>query len=112
MTISEIKQRVINKLPVTTEQYLELLRNDEPTFWAFLISNNPGNINNTLRHRLKEPYTELGFEPNQAALARTIEMIIQQGNEPELMEVLRYFELKPEGLDPVFVEVFTAEFLD
>lgn len=106
----DIAKKVKNRVPVSNEEYLYLLEKNPNAFWGFLITNNPGNINNTLRHELQEPYTELGFYPDKQKLARIIEMILQKGEQSELNEVLSRFELKTEGLTPEFVEAFKLKF--
>lgn len=107
----EIEKKVRAKQPVTVDEYLYLLNQSQQAFWAFLISNNPGNVNDTLRHKLAAPYTELGFNPDKVKLARIIEMIMQKNDESELMEVLKNFELKTEGLDEEFIKKFTQDYL-
>lgn len=106
--LTEIKNKIINKRQVTTDEYLDLIQNDTHALWAFLISNNAGNINNTFRNKLG--YTELTFEPNQKALARLIEQLLQKEEKTELTNVLDRFELNTKGLSPDFVTKFITFF--
>lgn len=106
--LQEIKNKVANKIPVSNDEYLFLIANDNSAFWAFLISNNAGNINNTLRHQLG--YIELGFEPSPKALARIIETLLIKGEKAELEKVMQNFVLDTRGLDSEFVQKFTNHF--
>jgi len=108
MNLDAIKKRIQNRQPVTESDYLELLRHDKHTFWAFLISNNPGNVNDTLRHKLG--YIELGFNPDQKAIARIIEIMIARQEVGELEQVLKNFALKTDGLTPEFINALQTEF--
>jgi hypothetical protein len=99
--LNEISNKVKNGIPVTVEEYIFLLQNSDAALWGFMIHNNPGNIHNTLRHKLG--YSELGFNPDPIALSSQITMMVQKGDTKELDKVIKDFVLIEQGFDPLII---------
>lgn len=104
--LNEIASRVRSGKKVTTEEYLALLQGNEEAQFAFMISNNPGNVNNTLRHQLN--YVELGFNPDPIAISAQIQMMLNNNERAELELVKHNFKLNPAGLDPQFINALNS----
>jgi hypothetical protein len=94
----EIKQRVLSGNPVSEKEYAYLLRHNKAAFFAFMIRNNPGSVNNVLRHELG--YTELPFAPDLKKMARIIGMMIEKGEANELHTLLSNFKLDLSKVTP------------
>jgi hypothetical protein len=99
--LNDIAARVRSGQRVSTDEYLFLLKHSEAAQLAFMVSNNPGNVNNTLRHQLG--YIELGFNPNPVAISAQLEMMLSKGERAELDTVKANFQLIEKGLDPAFI---------
>lgn len=106
--LKDIEARVKSGIAVSVDELIYLFKNNNAALWAFLIQNNPGNINGTLKYKLA--YSELGFDPNPEAIAKIINMALQRGEQNELIYVLDQFELKTENLDPNFVAALQTAF--
>lgn len=102
--LKEIAGRVSKGVHVNTNEYLHLLKNNIVALWGFMISNNPGNINNTLRHQLG--YIELGFNPNPLAIGKQIEMLYDKNEADEIATIKKSFILNEKGLEPGFINEF------
>lgn len=100
--LKDIEARYHAKKRLTEDEYLHLLQNNGSAKWAFLIRNNAGNINHTLRHILG--YTELGFYPNEIAIAKQISMMRERNEIAELQKVLSNFVLIEKGYSPSFIQ--------
>jgi hypothetical protein len=107
--LKELLHKLANRVPLTTEEYIFVVQNSDKALWGFMISNNPGNINNTLRHKLG--YSELGFNPNPTAIAAQIDMMIKKGEADEIDLVIKNFRLNTDGLDASFINEFNQLFI-
>lgn len=102
MTLQEIRNNVKNGIPVTEEEYAYLLRNDPSAFFGFLVSNNPGQLNDLLRHKLN--YTELSFAPDQKAIARLLDIIIDSKNQSEFDFITENVKIDTSKISPELLE--------
>lgn len=91
MELKEIKNRVLSGQPVTEKEYAFLLRNDKQALFAFFIQNNPGSMNNVLRHGLN--YSELGFNPDVKAISRIVDIIISNNDVEEIEYIIENFKV-------------------
>jgi hypothetical protein len=94
MDILEIEARAKNpKGKLTDAERAFLIANNIHAFWAFLIGNNPGNINDTLMHQMGYDY--LTFEPNKKAMGNIIEKMIEKNETDNLNKILSAFKFNP-----------------
>lgn len=108
MDISLLKQHVNAGGKLTEGQAAFLIRNDMPSLAAFMIENNPGSVNFALRNILG--YDHLKFQPDQAALARQMEIIINGGKSDELMTVVKNFRMDASKLPAKLAEQLQLQF--
>lgn len=97
MNAAEIAKRVDNKQRVTPAEYAYLLSQDRKAFFKFLTANNPGSMNDILRHKLGYTF-ELNFTPDQNKINRIVEMILQRNNQAEIKTILNNFQLNKAGI--------------
>lgn len=91
--LKDIEARVKAGQSVTPKEWAYLLHNNKKAFFAFLIDNNPGSMNDVLRHQMG--YSELKFSPDKMAMARIINNLIEKNDQHELHQVLTNFKLNP-----------------
>lgn len=108
MDLNDIEARLKNGYGVSNEEKAYLLRHNPYALSAFMIENNPGSIN--MRLRDKWGYNHLGFAPDAKKLARQMEIIIQREDLQVFEDVVRNFNLIPDGLDPNFIQEFVQQF--
>jgi hypothetical protein len=95
MDINDIATRLKNGDPVSDSERAYLIAHNPYALAAFMVDNNPGSVNLTLR---KLGYNHLGFTPDKKALARQLEIFIERGNTDDLHAVLKNFNVMPNGL--------------
>lgn len=106
MNLQEIKYKVQKGEPVTELEYAYLLRNDASAFFGFLVQNNPGQLNDILRHKLN--YTELGFAPDQKAIARILDFIIDSKNGEEFNFIVENVKIDTSKISPELLEAIQS----
>lgn len=95
MDILEIKGRVRRGENVSDTERAFLIKNDAESLAAFMLANNPGSVNFTLR---KMGYSHLGFEPNINALTRQLQILIDRGTTNDFNEVVKNYQINANGL--------------
>lgn len=107
--LKDIAQRAKAGKQLTYDEYAYLLANDREAFFAFLIANNPGSLNNILRHKLGYTH-ELGFKPDVAALTRICQMIVDKNTTDEIEAIITDFQFNEKGLSPKLIEALQNVF--
>ena len=110
MDFSFVKQKLMDGIPLNYRETAILLKNHMPSLSAFMIENNPGSVNYTLRNVLG--YNHLGFAPNQKALARQMEIFIESGNKNDFNQVVRNFQIDGSKLPEELVNEIKKEFIN
>lgn len=109
MDLNDIATRVKTNKPVTPAEFAYLIANDREAFMAFLIANNPGSMNNILRHQLGYTF-ELGFTPDPAKIQRIVQMILDNNNTKEIQTIAQNFKLNLNGLSPELYQAIHTQF--
>lgn len=110
MDIKDIAARLQNGYQVTHQERAYLVRNNPAALAAFMIDNNPGSVNMTLRQL---GYDHLKFEPDKKALARQLAIFIDRPDQENLKSfeaVKNNFILKSDGLPTEYVKELYAQF--
>lgn len=107
IVVRDIAQKVVAKKQVSPGDQVAFMRQDPEAMAAFMIANNPGSVNATLRAM---GYDKLGFAPNTSVLAHQLQTFINTGNWGDLNEVISKFILKTEGLHPDFINLYNKTF--
>jgi hypothetical protein len=94
---------------ITPEEYAHLIANSPEAFFAFLIANNPGSMNDILRNRLGYDF-ELQFKPDPAKITRICEMILERDNKQEIATILNNFKLQTAALSPQLLAAIQKAF--
>lgn len=105
MNAQEIAARLKVGNQVTDAEKAFLLHNDIHALSAFMIDNNPGSVNMTLRQM---GYDHLGFTPNPKALAQQIGMLIERKDVPALNTIVQNFEMTDKNVTPGFLRAWAA----
>lgn len=100
MDIKEIETRLKSGGKTTYVETAYLIRHNPEALAAFMIANNPGNVNFTLRDL---GYDNLGFEPKKESLIRQLQIFITQKNNEDFNEVVKNFKINTNGLLPEFI---------
>jgi hypothetical protein len=93
MNILEIEKKLKSGGTLTTAEQAFIIGNHPAAFWAFLVANNPGNLNDTLRTYLG--YKTLSFQPDGKTISRIITTLIEKGDTNALNTLLHYFKFNP-----------------
>lgn len=101
--VRNIGERQVEKPKVAPGDFMRLLRQDPEIMAAFMIKNNPGSVNATLRLM---GYDKLGFAPDVNVLAKQLQTFIDTQNWEDLNQVINKFSLKTDGLDRDFITLF------
>lgn len=107
MNLEEIQTRMLAKSPVTEAEKAAVIRNNPHALAAFMVGNNPGNVNFQLRNM---GYSHLPFAPDRVALARQMDLLINDNKRDTLDELANNFEVLPDGLHPEFLNEITNQF--
>jgi hypothetical protein len=107
IVIRDIAQQVKAKKQITAQDKIAFMRQDPEAMAAFMIANNPGSVNATLRAM---GYDKLAFAPNTSVLAQQLQTFINTGNWSDLNTVISKFILKEDGLNPDFVNLYKQTF--
>ena len=107
MDIKDIETRIKNGSVVSNTERAYFIRNNAEALAAFMVANNPGNVNFTLR---KLGYV-LGFEPKKEALIRQLQIFINQKNREDFLEVVKNFQISHSNLSPEFITELQTQFL-
>lgn len=99
MDLQDITKRVQKGLKVTPKEYAYLLANNRSAFFAFMIANNIGSMNDILRHRLGYSF-ELGFTPDLKAITRICDTILADNKTAEIRTILNNFQINTAALSP------------
>lgn len=103
MDTTQIADKVKQGLPVTHDEFVELITNDNEALFTFMIQNNPGSMNNVLRNQLGYTH-ELGVRPDAMAMGRVIQMILEKGDTKELAAILTNFRFDLNKISPKLLE--------
>lgn len=110
MDINQIAARLKAGTPVTDAEKAFLIRNNPYALAAFMIDNNAGAVNYSLK---LQGYDHLGFEPNKTALARQLTILLDRGTNEDLStfnQVVKEFNVMPDNLSEEFIREITAQF--
>lgn len=107
MNLQEIESRMLAKQPVTDAEKALVIRNNPIALAAFMVGNNPGNLNYQLRNM---GYKHLPFAPDRVALARQMDLLINDNKRDTLDELANNFDLLPDGLNQDFLNELTNQF--
>lgn len=105
----DIHDRLKKKQPVTEQEFVSFLQANKHALFAYLIENNAGNINDTLRHKLGYRF-ELGFAPDKVKIASIINKLIDKDDKNELHAVLSNFKLNEKNLTPELIHELKSAF--
>lgn len=108
MDEQDIAARLKAGYMVSEQEKAYLLSRNPYALAAFMIENNPGSVNYRLRNTWG--YNHLTFEPDAKKLARQMEIIIQRRDREVFEDVVRNFNLVPDGLSPEFIQEFVKAF--
>ncbi len=111
MDLKDVARRVKAGKKVSPDEFAHLIRNDRHAFMAFLISNNPGSMNNILRHKLGYTH-ELGFAPDVAKIQRIVQIILDRNIESEIKTIVENFKVNERGVSPELKESLALAFQD
>lgn len=107
MNLQEIESRMLAKQPVTEAERAFVIRNNPRALAAFMVGNNPGNVNFQLRNM---GYNHLPFAPDRTALARQMDLLINDNKRETLDTLANNFDLLPDGLNNDFLKEITKQF--
>ncbi len=108
LQLEDIKNRLRNGIFVSPAENVAYIRGDSEALLAFLIENNPGNVNQTLR---KLGYSHLGYLPNKTALSRQLQIFVDKNDVNSINEILNNFNLNRSLLTPEFLKEFDKVFV-
>lgn len=103
--LQDIAGRIKNGQRVTDDERAYFITHDPFALFAFMIDNNPGPVNMTLRQM---GYNHLGFAPDKKAIGAQVEILINRGEVEALSQITKNWILKPEGLTPSFINAFQS----
>lgn len=106
MDILDTEQRLKSGKQITMAERAHLIANNKFAFWAFLVENNPGNINNTLKNKMG--YSYLGFKPDHKTISGIISNLLQKNDTENLNTLLGSYQFNPNVAIP---EELKAELL-
>jgi hypothetical protein len=89
--IEDIKFRIQKNAGYTADELVCLLEQDRPTRLEFMVLNNPGNVNETLKYKLGD--NTLSFKPDIKAIQSHVDLLIQKGDAPALDTIEKNFKL-------------------
>jgi hypothetical protein len=95
MNLQEIKDKAAAGEALTPLERAYFIQHDAAALAAFMIANNPGNVNHSLRQM---GYDHLGFEPKPQALAAQLDKFIQRKDHQAFGQVINGFHLITDGL--------------
>ena len=107
--LAGIALRVQQGKRVTPAEYAQLIANNKEAFFAFLIANNPGSMNDILRHRLGYTH-ELDFMPDVTKLQRICQVILDRNNKAEIKTIIDNFKLNTSALSPELANAIKSVF--
>lgn len=100
MSLAEIESKIKQGLQVSDNDRAFLIANNPYALAAFMIENNPGSVNLSLRQM---GYDHLGFEPKPAALSAQLELLIDNKDEQALKTIFKQFTIRSNGLTESFL---------
>lgn len=109
MDAREIRLRLLNKMEVSDAEKAFLIKNDPHVLGAFMIENNPGSVNFTLRSL----GYDLPFTPNAKALGRQLDILINRADTVAIKDftsVVKNFNVRQNGLSPELLNELTKQF--
>ena len=107
LQLEDIKNRLLTGVYVSPAENVAFIRSNPEALAAFMIENNPGNVNQTLR---KLGYNHLGYIPNKVALARQMQIFIDKADVKLIKEIMDNFNLNRSVLTPEFLVEFDKVF--
>jgi len=105
--LNDIANRVKNGERVSPQEYAYLLHNNKDALFAFMIANNPGSMNDILRHQLGYTH-ELGFRPDVQRIKRICEIILKENKLGEIKTIIDSFKVNLDGLSPALVAALNS----
>lgn len=97
--LKDIEARLKTGKPVTHEEFAKLVTNDKHAFFAFMIKNNPGSMNNVLMNKLHYTH-ELSFTPDIKKMGRVCDIILERNNTGEIETILNNFQFDLNKISP------------
>lgn len=95
MTVQELLIKKQHGKPLTEQETAFMIRNYSPYQAAFMIENNPGNVNLTLK--------KMGFDmpitPDKKLLARQMEIFLERGHSKEWTNIVNNFHVDHTALE-------------
>jgi hypothetical protein len=107
MNAKEIEQRLKNGFAITNAERAFLIAENPYALAGFLIENNPGSVNYSLKQM---GYTHLGFEPNKKQLARQLEILIERQDIEAMAYICKNFVLITDNLPQEFINELSKKF--
>ena len=89
MNVREIKNKLLQKQNLSDKERAFLIANDIEALSAFMIKNNLGSVNLSLK---KLGYTTT-FVPNEANVTRQIQIILNQSHKQDFKYILDNFKI-------------------
>lgn len=106
-SLAEIESKIKQGMQVSDNERAYLIANNPYALAAFMIENNPGSVNLTLRQM---GYDHLGFVPNPKALSAQLELLIENHDTQALAAITKAFQLRSNGLTTSFVQALQNQF--
>jgi hypothetical protein len=107
MNIEELKYKVNSGIALTEAEAAFFLRNYPYAMAAFMIENNPGGLNQILRGL---GYSNLGFTPDKLALARQLQIVIDQSHTDDWNKIINSFVLDVSKISPSLYNQLSNQF--
>lgn len=90
MDLAEIKNKYNNKMALSEKEAAFFIRHDPYALANFMLDNNAGSVNMALRNL---GYSHLNFKPDVKALARQLQIIIEQNHNNDFLEIQKNFKI-------------------
>lgn len=96
MNITEIKNKILTNQGVTDEERAFIIANDPEALAAFMIKNNPGSVNLSLRNL---GYT-VGFAPVEKNLVKQLQIILDQKHAEDFEYIVKNYNIDLNKIHP------------
>lgn len=94
--VNDIKFRIQKNAGFTADELVCLLEHDKPARFDFMVLNNPGNVNETLKYKLGDE--TLPFLPDPKAIQAHVDILIKKGDDKSLDIIERYFKVSQKNV--------------
>lgn len=96
MNLVEIKNKILTSQEVSDEERAFAIANDPELLSAFMIKNNAGSVNLSLRNL----GYKVEFKPNESNLVRQIQIILDQKHSQDFEYIVRNFKIDLNKIHP------------